>query len=840
MKTRILSAVALTIILTLALGPVAHAQYTANFQTNTICCGGTMTSGDYVVGSNTYSDVLIFTMTEGSGLSDANGYLGYLAGSSNNVAIINIPESGWYNMGGNFYVGYSGSGNSVLITNGAFVITNYGVIGTNPGANRNAVTVTGGESVWENNASILIGDYGTSNTLTIATGAHVNDPIGQIGYESGANYNAVTVTSPGDFGYGWDNTGTLNVGTSGSGDTLTIADGGSVYDADGNIGLNSNGGSNNVVTVTGTNSVWNNSTNLAIGYAGSDNELVIANGGNVSSTTGFLGYNTDANGNGVTVTGVDSVWDNSGDIYIGYSGSGNSVIIAPGSSFLQGVDAVNGWIGYNTGANGNIISVSGTGSVWNSTGDVYVGNAGSSNTLTISDGGTVADAIGYIGYESGANYNLAEVALPGSVWNNSGAVTVGASGMNNELYISEGGVVFDTYGYIGYNTGTNENYVGVASGNSVWNNSADLYVGYSGSENELDIEPQDGLSQSVNNVNGWIGYNASANGNFVYVYLVASVWNNSGNLYVGNFGSGNELEISSGGVVSNNATAYIGSNAGANNNSVFVTEGALWKCNAPLYVGYGGSGSTLAIDDGGRVSDTYGNIGGAPGSESNAATVTGAGAVWNNTAGLSVGSSGSSSNTLTIANGGSLFVTNVAGNAALVVSSSAGPNTLSINGGSVTVNALIATNGLNSVVTFPAGTLASGGTSVSNTRLFAVGDGTDAATFQLNGGVHSFANNLEIRSNATLTGCGTIEGNVTVDPGGTMQTLCNPLAVNGIVTNNGTIIAANGDSIYFEGPVVNNGLIDAITGGMRRHVGGELAGRIWPCCFTGEGAIIRP
>jgi hypothetical protein len=101
---------------------------------------------------------------------------------------------------------------------------------------------------------------------------------------------------------------------------------------------------------------------------------------------------------------------------------------------------------------------------------------------------------------------------------------------------------------------------------------------------------------------------------------------------------------------------------------------------------------------------------------------------------------------------------------------------------------------------------------VANNQLFVIGDGTDAATFQLNGGLHSFANNVEIRNNATLTGCGTIEGNVTIDPGGTMQTLCDPIIVEGIVTNNGTIIAANGDSINFDGPVVNSGQINAITG----------------------------
>jgi hypothetical protein len=123
------------------------------------------------------------------------------------------------------------------------------------------------------------------------------------------------------------------------------------------------------------------------------------------------------------------------------------------------------------------------------------------------------------------------------------------------------------------------------------------------------------------------------------------------------------------------------------------------------------------------------------------------------------------------------------------------------------------TNGANSVFTFSAGTLASGGTFVTNNQVFVVGDGTDAATFHLNGGVHSFANNLEITSNAFLTGCGTIEGNVTIDPGGTMLANCGgTLTFTGSVTNNGTMQAVDGSVLQAYGQVVNNGVINAING----------------------------
>jgi hypothetical protein len=125
----------------------------------------------------------------------------------------------------------------------------------------------------------------------------------------------------------------------------------------------------------------------------------------------------------------------------------------------------------------------------------------------------------------------------------------------------------------------------------------------------------------------------------------------------------------------------------------------------------------------------------------------------------------------------------------------------------------VLTNGANSVFTFRGGTLSSGGTFVTNNQVFVVGDGTDAATFHLNGGIHSFANNLKITSNAFLTGCGTIEGNVTVDPGGTMLANCGgTLTFTGIVTNNGTMQAVDGSVLQAYGQVVNNGVIIAING----------------------------
>jgi hypothetical protein len=116
------------------------------------------------------------------------------------------------------------------------------------------------------------------------------------------------------------------------------------------------------------------------------------------------------------------------------------------------------------------------------------------------------------------------------------------------------------------------------------------------------------------------------------------------------------------------------------------------------------------------------------------------------------------------------------------------------------------------------GALSSGGTVVTNSQRFLVGNGSNAATFTMVGGMHSFGNGLEIANNSALTGCGTVNGNVTIDSGGTVLANCGgTLTFSGIVTNNGTMRAIGGSILESYGTVVNNGTIDIINGGTSFH-----------------------
>jgi uncharacterized repeat protein (TIGR03803 family)/T5SS/PEP-CTERM-associated repeat protein len=434
--------------------------------------------------------------------------------------------------------------------------------------------------------------------------------------------------------------------------------------------------------------------------------------------------------------------------------------------------------------------------------DLVVGNMGGNASLTISNGGALYDNHGFLGSNSTSSGNSVLVAGVGSVWSNSGDVNLGLNGSSNSLVIAAGATVYDADGYIGPNVGAG-NSVLVTGNGAVWNNSGTLNVGSS----LVASEGPDFLTI----VNGGAVYSGASfvdirgHGSAVLVAGHGSIWTNS-DLQIGAFGSGSSLTISNGASV-DSGTGSVGSDSGGN--TVLVTDtGSVWNVSGLLWLGKFGNNNSVIISNGGSVFDadaTMGNSGG-PGAAS--VLVTGSGSVWSNSGTLNIGGGVFGRGTLTVASGGELFVIN-GGTGLLAVNNGA----LTLNGGSVMVDSFVANNGANSGVAFSSGLLSSAGTTVSNGQSFVVGDGIDAARFQLNGGVHSFANNLEIRTNAALTGCGTINGNVLVDAGGTVQANCgSTLDFNGAVTNNGNFAATGGTVLKFYSPVVNNGLIDGSGG----------------------------
>ena len=149
---------------------------------------------------------------------------------------------------------------------------------------------------------------------------------------------------------------------------------------------------------------------------------------------------------------------------------------------------------------------------------------------------------------------------------------------------------------------------------------------------------------------------------------------------------------------------------------------------------------------------------------------------------------------------------------------SSNPSTLILAGGTLTVNSLVLLNP-SSQFNFTGGWLNASGITNSNGQTLTLGTGVSPITLNLLGGISSLGNGLMLSANATLTGCGTINGNVTIDSGGTVLASCGTLTFVGIVTNNGTMRANGGCVLESYGTVVNNGTIDIINGTTNFHSG---------------------
>ena len=154
-------------------------------------------------------------------------------------------------------------------------------------------------------------------------------------------------------------------------------------------------------------------------------------------------------------------------------------------------------------------------------------------------------------------------------------------------------------------------------------------------------------SGAIGNLPGGVGT--------VIVTGTGSSWSNAGVVVVGGLGTGT-LIIQDGGTAQDGASsggASIGQNAGSTGTVIVTGPGSSWT-NGPqagLNIGSFGTG-TLTIANGGRVVDItplVTNIGNGANSLGTV-TVTGAGSLWTDVAGVNIGNFGAG--TLTIADGG--------------------------------------------------------------------------------------------------------------------------------------------------------------------------------------------
>ena len=181
----------------------------------------------------------------------------------------------------------------------------------------------------------------------------------------------------------------------------------------------------NEVTLTGDGADWAAHGHVFIGYSGSDNTMSILNGATVDMRSNAplsdlsLGKLDGSNDNALIVSGAGTELKMDGTIYVGQSGTGNTFTIEDGATVTSKQARIGGGTESNGVATGNSAVVDGDGSSWTMYGTLRVGSGvssdSSSNSLTVSDGGEVTtDKAVHVGYEATSDNNSVLITGAGS------------------------------------------------------------------------------------------------------------------------------------------------------------------------------------------------------------------------------------------------------------------------------------------------------------------------------------------------------------------------------------------------------------------------------------------
>jgi len=302
---------------------------------------------DLVVGTNGGNTVLNI-IGPGGTLTNARAYIGLNVSSTSNRVAVQNTGANWTSTFLN--VGYSGAGNTLLITNRGTAQSTTGTLGFNADSSNNRAVVTGEGSTWTISLDLGIGKAGEGNSLLISDGALVQSGDVMFGTSAGSISNHAIVTDPGST---WISSGSITLGGSGSGNMLVITNGAEVQSYSGVLGSSA---SNNRAVITGPLSIWTNTSGFTVGVGGVGNLLLITNGAIATCTTGDIGVFPPASSNQVVVTGPGSLWNIGTDLDIGWIGSHSTLLISNGASVAVGTSTL---IGANAGSSMNLLHLEG-------------------------------------------------------------------------------------------------------------------------------------------------------------------------------------------------------------------------------------------------------------------------------------------------------------------------------------------------------------------------------------------------------------------------------------------------------------------------------------------------
>lgn len=362
-----------------------------------------------------------------------------------------------------FWVGVNNPNVSVVISGSGSVTVpgggNSAALGVNATSSGNSLEVGGTNARLIAAEDLYVGYAGASNTLNVTDGGTTQVRFANIGADATSNDNAVNVSGTGSLSAAAN----IQLGIAGGASTLTLSAGGTATNAgDAVIGVLA-GSHSNTANVTGTGSSWTSGAMFYLGYAGSSNALVLSAGGLVAALAGdfLVGAEPGANTNAATVTGAGSLLDNTGrTLYVGRSGSDNSLSILAGGDVLTQNVRIGGGTGASGDVVGNSVSVDGAGSTWTIGGTLRVGagvsgGSDSDNMMAVRNGGSVTvSGNSFVGYSPTSSNNRLIVGDTGSALNLQ-ALTIGrvAGATGNLATVSAGGTLSATSVTIGESSG---------------------------------------------------------------------------------------------------------------------------------------------------------------------------------------------------------------------------------------------------------------------------------------------------------------------------------------------------------------------------------------------------
>src|SRR6185369_3008822 len=120
--------------------------------------------------------------------------------------------------------------------------------------------------------------------------------------------------------------------------------------------------------------------------------------------------------------------------------------------------------------------------------DLYIGFHSPRNQLVVSNGAAVLTAgAGFVGFEADAQLNSATVTDPGTRWLLSSNLYVGNDGASSRFVVSNSALVANLNGFLGFGVSSSSNVALITGAGSVWSNRNEIFIGQRGSGNRLEV-----------------------------------------------------------------------------------------------------------------------------------------------------------------------------------------------------------------------------------------------------------------------------------------------------------------------------------------------------------------